>query len=77
MGAETEGFPDNMGGGGIIVLFKENDIILATSPGHEMLYLSLCAWRNDVMEFKSAVEKLHVFSFENNTTQAMFLCTGP
>lgn len=75
MGAETEGFPDNMGE--IIVLLKKNDIILATSPGHEMVSLSLCAWRNDVMEFKSTVEKLHVCSVENNTTKAMFLCTGP
>lgn len=74
MGAEKEGFSDHMGE--IIVLLKKNDIILATSPGHEMLYLSLCAWRNDVMEFRSTVEKLHVCSVEN-TTKAMFLCTGP
>lgn len=76
MVAETEGFPDDTGE--IIVLFKENDIILARlPPGHEMLYLSLCAWRNDVMEFKSTVEKLHVCRIENHTSKAMFLCTGP
>lgn len=62
MVAEMEGLPDNIGE--IIVLFKKNDIILARRlPGHET-YLSLCAWRNYVMEFKSTVEKLYACRIE-------------
>lgn len=72
MVAEVEGLSDNTEE--VIVLFKKNDVILARFlRGHEMLYLSLCAWWNDLMEFRSAVEKLCLQNGEQHTQRDLLV----